>query len=175
MDCGNATAINGDGITVQDTDKNLSDNSEFGQRFEKTTGMSISESIALYKARTENDLTPETVEKLFTDPEFANKTLMGDKSLHTDYRDILNTNIPTTEAAAEKAGFTKLDVHQSVFHNPWYNPWMNSKYVGPDGHLETVYDSKGDIVIEKKYKGTLVVGQTCCLTLIYCVKVMIFR
>jgi hypothetical protein len=154
LNCGNATAIDGDGTAVRDADEDLSDNSEFGQQFEKTTGMPISESIVLYKARTGNDLTPETVEKLFTDPEFAKKALMEDKSLHTVYRDILNTNIPTTEATAKKAGFTKLDVHQSVFHNPWYNPWMNLKYVGPDGHLEAVYDSEGEIVRDKKYKGT---------------------
>jgi hypothetical protein len=127
---------------------------EFQKKFKKVTGMSIDDSILLYEAQTGDSLTTKEVETLFTDPDAAKKMLMNNEMLHKEYRSILNNNGPQTIADAKKRGFKKLPVHKSVFHSPWYKPWKNSKWVGPDGHLETVFDPEGNLVTSTKYLGT---------------------
>lgn len=135
-------------------DPNPENNTAFGKRFKGMTGMELSNSIDAYKADTGKDLSPKTVETLFTDADKAKEILMKDKSLHTAYRDILNSNSPATEAEAKKQGFVKLGAHKSIFHNPWYNPFQNSKYVSKDGHREAVFDGRGVLVNSNDYKGT---------------------
>lgn len=98
--------------------------------------------------------TPDQVHKLFTDPIYAKSQLLGDKQLHQVFRDILNTNIPATQADAIKAGLVQLPWYQSIYHNPWYNPWEDSKFIAPDGHLEAVYDRNENPVTGNDYKGT---------------------
>jgi uncharacterized Zn-binding protein involved in type VI secretion len=130
------------------------DVSAFGKSFEQKTGMKLSDSLKAYKADTGKDLDPKTVETLFTDSEKAKKLLMEDKSLHTRYRDILNSNAPATEEEAKKQGYKKLSTLKSWYHNPWYNKWQNSKYVSADGHREAVFDDRGVLVNSNDYKGT---------------------
>lgn len=126
----------------------------FAEKFECITGMELSDSITLYEAETGETLTPETVERMFKDPAFANERLMESKSLHTIYRSILNSNIPATEADAVAQGYEKLSTIKSLYHNPWYDPWQNSKYVSGDGHREAVFDGQGNLVDSIDYKGT---------------------
>lgn len=135
-------------------DPNPENSTPFGKRFKGMTGMELSDSIKAYEADTGETLSPKTVETLFTDADKAKDILMKDKSLHTAYRDILNSNGPGTEAEAKKQGFTKLGAHKSIFHNPWYNPFQNSKYVSADGHREAVFDGRGVLVNSNDYKGT---------------------
>lgn len=127
---------------------------KFRNKFKEMTGMSIDESISLYKARTGKDLSQETIEKLFTDHEYAKKTLTADEDLHKIYRDILNTNIPPTEQEAIDQKYVKMSAIKSYFHNPWYNPYKNSKYVSADGHREAVFDQDGNLISSNDYKGT---------------------
>lgn len=113
--------------------------------------MSVEDSISLYKVQTGEILTVDQVEKLFTDSSYANAQLMANKNLHTVYRNILNSNVPQTAAAAAAANYVKLGFFKSIFHSPF----VNSKWVGPNGgHMEGVYNSKGDIVNSNKVKGT---------------------
>ena len=74
------------------------------------------------------------LEQMFTDPQYAREMLLGNESLHKDYRYILNNNLPRTEVGAIAAGFRKLPWYKSWFHNPWYNKFQNHKYVSQDGH-----------------------------------------
>ncbi len=122
----------------------------FGGRFQKITGMSVEDSISLYKSQTGEALTTDQVEKMFTDPAYAKEQLMANKNLHTVYRSILNSNAPQTAAAAATAGYQKLGFWKSIFHNPI----VNSKWVGPSGHMEGVYNSKGNIVNSNSVRGT---------------------
>lgn len=133
--------------------------SEFAKGFaNKTGGLSLADSLKLYEADTGKKLDESTVEKLLTDSEFAEKTLSADEQLHRNYRDILNSNIPQTEADAKKQGFERLPWHQSMFHNPQYglNPFIknNSKYISPDGHREAVFDPNGGLLSDNNFKGT---------------------
>jgi len=129
---------------------------EFDEKFEKATGgMTVDESIALYKKQTGKDLTRDQVEAMFTDSDSAKAMLNADKDLHTTYRDILNTNIPASKADAEEQGFEKLPWHKSIFHQDYLNPFgSNEKYVSADGHREVVFDSNGDIVSDRSNLGT---------------------
>lgn len=127
---------------------------DFGKRFKTITDMELSDAIDLYEADTGKRLDPETVKTLFTDADKAKELLMKDKDIHTKFRDILNTNIPSTEEEAKKAGFKKMPMHKSVFHSPWYKFWQNSKYVSADGHREVVFDPNGKRVDTRKYLGT---------------------
>lgn len=126
----------------------------FKNEFKKITGMSVEDSIKLYKEQTGEELTVDKIQKLFSDPNYANEQLMANKNLHTVYRDILNTNIPATEKEAIARGFIKLPWYKSVYHNPLYAPWTNSKYIDSSGHLESVYDGQGNLVTSKDYLGT---------------------
>lgn len=123
---------------------------EFAERFEDITGMTLEDSIKLYEEQTGEELSASTVQTLFSDPVKAGEILMKDENLHTTYRNILNSNIPATAEAAEEAGFEKLPFMKSIFHNPF----ANSKWVGPNGHLEAVYDGNGDLVTSNSVKGT---------------------
>lgn len=69
------------------------------------------------------------------------------------FRGILNQNAPRTMSSGVD-GWTKLPWYKSVFHNPWYNPFRNAKYVGPGGHMEGVYDAKGNWVSDPKFIAT---------------------
>ena len=126
----------------------------FADHFQNITGMTIQDSISLYKAQTGEILTAIQVEKLFTDPEYARKQILASENLHKVYRGILNSNAPLTIAAAKERGFVQLKVIQSYFHNPWYNPWQNSKWIGPSGHLERVFDGQGNVILSNDYMGT---------------------
>ncbi|WAC21842.1 hypothetical protein OVA24_10650 [Luteolibacter sp. SL250] len=130
--------------------------SEFDKKFEAATGgMTVDESIDLYKKQTGKDLTREQVEAMFTDSDSAKALLEADKDLHTTYRDILNTNIPASKEDAEAQGFKKLPWHQSIFHQDYYNPFgSNEKYVSADGHREVVFDSNGEVVSDRSNLGT---------------------
>jgi hypothetical protein len=77
---------------------------------------------------------------------------MGDEQLHRNYRSILNTNVPATRAQAvsPEFGFVK----QSFWANLFHNPFQNTKYLSPDGHMEAVFDRKGNLVRSDDYKGT---------------------
>ncbi|MBL4868563.1 MAG: hypothetical protein JKY67_19535 [Pseudomonadales bacterium] len=122
----------------------------FGERFQNITGMSVEDSISLYKSQTGEVLTVDQVEKMFTNSSYAKEQLMANKNLHTVYRNILNSNAPQTAAAAATAGYQKLGFWKSIFHNPI----VNSKWVGPSGHMEGVYNSKGNIVNSNSVRGT---------------------
>lgn len=122
----------------------------FTERFEEITGMTLDDAIKLYEGQTGEELSPATVEALFTDPVKSGEILMADETLHTNFRNILNTNIPATAELAKDAGFRKLSFMQSIFHNPF----SNTKWVGPDGYLEAVYDGNGDLVTSNSVKGT---------------------
>ena len=127
-----------------------SEQQQFKDYFKEVTGMSVEDSINFYKAQTGKTLTVDQVQKFFTDPAYAKEQLMNDKDLHTTYRNILNSNVPTTESAAASAGYQKLGFWKSIFHDPL----SNSKWVGPHGHMEGVYDSEGIIVTSDSFKGT---------------------
>ncbi|MEX2961985.1 RHS repeat domain-containing protein [Microbulbifer sp. TYP-18] len=123
----------------------------FEERFQDTTGMTVEDSIALYEAQTGETLTLDQIQRLFSDPQYANEQLLANKNLHTIYRRILNSNVPQTSAAAQAAGFRKLGFFKSLFHNPA----SNSKWVGPGGHLEGVYNRRsGTIDVSNRYGGT---------------------
>lgn len=127
------------------------DETDFGKKFQTITGGSkLSQTIAQYEKDTGKNLSPETVETLFTDADKAKKLLMVNKSLHTTYRNILNQNIPATKEAAEKAGFKKMNFGKSIFHAPW----KNTKWISQNGHLEAVYGKDGSLDNSLKYKGT---------------------
>ncbi len=127
----------------------------FGERFQKITGMSVEDSISLYKSQTGETLAVDQVQKMFTDPAYAKEMLLANENLHKIYRnDILNSNAPQSIADAKARGFVQLPVYKSVFHNPWYNPWRNSKWVGPSGHMEVVFSGKGSVVSDIQYMGT---------------------
>jgi hypothetical protein len=127
----------------------------FDKAFKAKTGMSVDESIALYKADTGKTLDRATVETLFTDPKKARELLMADKDLHSSYRSILNSGVPATRKEAKARGFTQPTMAGSKFlANMFHDPWNNEKWVSPDGHLEGVYDANGDLVITLKHKGT---------------------
>ena len=120
-----------------------------------TNGLSVQDSIDLYKAQTGKTLTEAEVEILFTDADKAKEKLMADKDLHTVYRSILNNNAPTTKADAIKASYTQPTFLGSRFLGNWYHdPWKNSKYISPSGHLESVFDEGGNLVSSNDYKGT---------------------
>lgn len=139
------------GLTgIADADWDLTQSDSFDEHFKQVTGVSVEDSIALYKAQTGEDLTSENVKKLFSDPEYAKKQLMADENLHKVYRSILNSNVPQTKDKAKELGFKKMSFIGSWYHNPW----KNTKWVGPKGHLEVVYDGKGNVVSDKKYLGT---------------------
>lgn len=127
------------------------DETDFGKSFETTTGTKLSETIAQYEADTGKELSPDTVETLFTDHDAARTLLMNDRTLHQNYRDILNQNIPATAQAAEAAGYERLSYIKSWYHDPW----NNSKWISPDGHLEAVYNkTTGALDNSDAYKGT---------------------
>ena len=128
----------------------VNEQQKFKDYFEEVTGMSVEDSIAIYEAETGKTLTIDQVQKLFTDPAYAKEQLMNDKDLHTKYRSILNSNVPQTASEAAAAGYQKLGFWKSLFHNPF----SNSKWVGPHGHMEGVYNSEGSIVSSNKFKGT---------------------
>jgi len=122
----------------------------FEREFKEMTGMSLEDSIILYKNQTIEVLTADKVRKLFKDSGYAKEQLMADKNLHTVYREILNTNIPPTEKEAQNRNFTKMSFLQTLLHDPL----NNNKYIDSSGHLEAVYDSQGDLVSSKDYLGT---------------------
>lgn len=140
-----------DAELLGDIPTNPMDETEFGKSFEAKTGAKLSDTIAQYTADTGNDLTPDTVETLFKDPAKAKAILMEDKSLHQNYRDILNQNIPATAQEAKAAGYTEMSYIKSWYHDPW----NNSKWVSPDGHREAVYNkTTGALDASDAYKGT---------------------
>ena len=75
---------------------------------------------------------------------------MASENLHKVYRDILNTNVPQTAIAAANANYKELGFWKSIFHNPI----VNSKWVGPYGHMEGVYGPNDQIVTTDTVKGT---------------------
>jgi RHS repeat-associated protein len=122
----------------QSEEKETEGKSEFEKYFEETTGMSVEDALALYQEQTGKTLTKEEVERMFVDPGYAKSMLMADKDLHTVFRGILNSNIPLTAELAEKKGYKKLSYFSSYYHDPA----NNTKWVGPNGHMEAVYDKK---------------------------------
>lgn len=132
------------------------DETEFGKSFEQRTGMKLSESIAQYEADTGKTLDPATVETLFTDPAGAKQLLMDDETLHRNYRDILNTNIPATEQDARNQGYTEPTFLGSTYLGAWFHdPGNNVKLVSPDGHREAVFNrNTGALDNSLDYKGT---------------------
>ena len=122
----------------------------FEDYFNEVTGMSVEDSISLYKAQTGESLSVDQVEQMFTDPSYAKEQLMANKNLHKVYRSILNSNVPQTSANASTAGYQKMSFWKSLFHNPI----KNSKWIGPSGHMEGVYNSKGNLVNANSVKGT---------------------
>ena len=129
---------------------------EFQKNFKKwTNGLTVQESIDLYHVQTGKTLTEEEVKTLFDDPTKAKEMLEADKDLHSVYRDILNSHAPATEKDAIAAGYTQPTFLGSEFLGRWYHdPWVNSKYVDPTGHLESVFDGDGNLVSSNDYKGT---------------------
>ena len=126
--------------------------SEFDQTFmEMTGGMTVLESIERYYEATGQQLTPEFVEKLFSNPTFAFIQLTSNKLLHTVYRGILNGNVPSM-MPTEGKGYRVLSAAQSALHDPE----NNYKVVfGNNGNREAVYDKKtGRIVSDAQYVGT---------------------
>lgn len=128
--------------------------SDFDSFFESTVGMTVEQSILLYNRQTNQSLTQEQVRRLFNDPIYARDTLMADKNLHETYREILNSNIPATEEEAIARGFKKMHPILSIYHNTLTDPMANSKYVGPNGHLEVVFDRSGSRVENADHAGT---------------------
>ena len=127
------------------------DVTEFGKSFKEKTGLELSESIRLYEESTGEKLTPEEVETLFTTTWTANADLINNEKLHKTYRDILNSQVPATEAGAIEQGYTKLSHAKSRYHDP-DNNW---KYVSSDGHREGVYNKiTGKLVSSDEFKGT---------------------
>lgn len=131
---------------------NVNEGETFAERFKGMTGgLELNEAISQYNARTGEALTPDVVEKLFTDPSFAESMLLANKNLHTIFRDSLNANVPTTKLGASEAGWTKMPFYKNLFHG-WYKG--NVKFVSPDGYREAVYSSRGSLVTDNKHKGT---------------------
>lgn len=115
--------------------------------------MSVEDSISLYEAQTGESLTVDQVEKMFTDPAYAKEQLMASENLHKVCRGMLNSNAPQAMPGSG-SNFVRLSWYKSIFHNPWYAPWRNSKWVGPYGHSEAVYDGQGNLVSSNDYMGT---------------------
>ncbi len=127
-----------------------SQDTAFEHEFRMMTGMELSESIERFEEITGESISEQTVQKLFSNPDFAEQYLTERALAHSVYRGILNTNIPKTEAEAIALGYEKQSFFGSLFHDPW----NNSKYVSADGHREAVYDENGDLVHDERYRGT---------------------
>ena len=120
--------------------------------FEARTGMTFEESRFEYESTTGKPfpLTKQDALRLFTDATFANIQLKANENLHIDYRNILNMNAVKTIAAASAAGYERQPWYKNLFHNPL----QNTKWVGPNGHLEVVFGSQGELVTGSPYEGT---------------------
>ena len=122
--------------------------------FEKYFGMTFEESRFIYESSTEAGepfpLTKQDALRLFTDDVFAQKQSIAHKNLDTVYRDILNMQAAQTIAAASTGGYVRQPWYKNLFHNPL----RYTKWVGPHGHLEVVFNSKGGVVTALPHKGT---------------------
>ena len=136
----------------------------FEENFKLLVGLSVQESIQKYHQVCQllksacKPLTKTMVTDLFRDAESSNKLLMADKNLHWIYRvDILNSNTAKTIPEAKQRCFKLLGFFKSMFHSPWYGFKIgsrNSKYVDLSGHMESVFDPSGKVVIDIKLLGT---------------------
>ena len=120
--------------------------------FEARTGMTFEESIARYESDTGGPfpLTKQDALRLFTDEAFANIQLEANANLNKYYRNILNMNAVDNIAAARKGGYERQPWYKNLFHNPL----RYTKWVGPNGHFEVVFNSAGRAVTESPYGGT---------------------
>ena len=129
----------------------LFDNRPFEAKFLERTGIPLSDALAQYKADTGKDLSPTTVELLFTDRGFAMAATSADPTLHHEFRDICNSRVPRSAQEADAMGWTVLSNKQAAYHDPE----NNYKFVAPDGHREAVYSrADGSLVSSDEYKGT---------------------
>ena len=120
--------------------------------FEKRTGMTFGESRFEYESIKGEPfpLTEQDTMRLFTDEAFAKKQVIPKGDLDTTYRDILNMNAVDTIAGARAGGY----VRQPWYKNLLHNPFRNTKWVGPHGNLEVVFDPDGKAVLHGPHKGT---------------------
>lgn len=120
--------------------------------FEKRVGMTFEESRFEYESIQGEPfpLTKQDTMRLFTDEAFAQKWVIPGGNLDTTYRDILNTYAARTIPEASAGGYARQPWYKNLLHNPF----QNTKWVGPYGNLEVVFDSYGDAVLHGPHKGT---------------------
>ena len=75
---------------------------------------------------------------------------LSNANLDGAYRNILNMNAANSIATAITGGYERQPWYKSLFHNPL----QNTKWVGPYGHLEVVFNSAGDVVLNSPHEGT---------------------
>ncbi|SNS92569.1 MULTISPECIES: type VI secretion system Vgr family protein [unclassified Azospirillum] len=109
-------------VIVNSSEINLGEASpEFKDKFKERTGMSLEESIEIYKEKTSKNLDPAVVEMLFTSEDFAEKLTTNNETIHKEYRYILNMNAPKSEKEAIERGFIKMKDYESIYHSPVRN------------------------------------------------------
>ena len=120
--------------------------------FEARFGMPIEESISRYETDTGElfPLTKQDTLRLFTDEAFAEKQVIPKGNLDTTYRDILNMHAARTVAGVSAGGYVRQPWYKNLFHKPF----RYTKWVGPNGHFEAVFDSYDKAVLDGPYKGT---------------------
>ena len=129
----------------------------FEEDFKALVGMSVEQSIRKYNficpkltKSTCKTLTREMVIDLFRDSEASNKILMADPNIHWIYRvDVLNSGTAKTVEEAEKRCFTLMSKPESIFHGV-----LNSKYVDQSGHMESIFNPEGKVVVNIDQMGT---------------------
>lgn len=118
-----------------------------------TGGMTVEQVQELYKASTEGkEVSRETLETLFFDPQGAKEILMNDTYLNNSLRDVLNTHHPKNLAELENENPPW--VKASILENAFHDPLNNTKYVSPDGHRELILNKDGEVVTDPAFKQT---------------------
>ena len=120
--------------------------------FEARTGMTFEESRFEYESIKGKPfpLTKQDTMRLFTDEAFAQKQVIPKGDLDITYRNILNRYVATTIPEARAGGYARQPWYKNLLHNPF----RNTKWVGPYGNLEVVFDPDGNAVLHGPYKGT---------------------
>ena len=120
--------------------------------FEARFGITFEDSRFEYESRTGEPfpLTKQDALRLFTDEAFAQKQLIANENLDIVYRNILNIHAADSIAAASTGGYVRQPWYKNLFHNPL----RNTKWVGPYGHFEVVFDSNNELITDLPYKGT---------------------
>ena len=135
--------------------RSLPSTETFTDRFTRITGgLTPQEAISLYGRRTGIILRMDTLEKLFTNPVQSGKILSLNPILNKILRDILNLNVPSTEAQMSSLVNSGDWVQMPTLKNLLHGGPVTTKYVSADGHREALYYPNGRLVQMRSIKGT---------------------